>query len=103
MFRCALTDIILSPVMYSGCGTARSSLLLGSMYPNHLVIGIDRSLARLWRNVKFRKGIGEDFVIVDGESKFEMGDNEYDSSITTIVDDGDVPAVQRASDNVILV
>jgi tRNA G46 methylase TrmB len=99
----ALTDIILSPVMYSGCGTARSSLLLGSMYPNHLVIGIDRSLARLWRNVKFRKGIGEDSVLVDGESKFEKGDKEYDSSMTTIVDDGDVPAVQRASDNVILV
>jgi tRNA G46 methylase TrmB len=34
-------------IMDSGCGTGRSSLLLGQMYPDHLVIGVDRSLARL--------------------------------------------------------
>jgi tRNA (guanine-N7-)-methyltransferase len=34
-------------IMDSGCGTCRSSILLGQMYPDHLVIGVDRSLARL--------------------------------------------------------
>eukprot|EP00798_Chlamydomonas_sp_ICE-L_P017543 gene17543-23864_t len=41
-------------ILDSGCGTAGSSILLGSMYPHHVVIGVDRSLARLSRNVIFR-------------------------------------------------
>lgn len=34
----------------SGCGTGRSSLVLGEQYPDHLVVGVDRSLARLSRS-----------------------------------------------------
>ena len=37
-------------VLDSGCGTGRSSLLLGKKFPEHVVIGVDRSIARLSRN-----------------------------------------------------
>lgn len=42
-------------IMDSGCGTAKSTILLGNRYPNNVVIGIDRSLVRLNRNAAFRK------------------------------------------------
>jgi tRNA (guanine-N7-)-methyltransferase len=80
---------------YSGCGTARSSLILGNMYPDHLVIGIDRSLARLWRNVKFRKG--------DHHNSSSTVEEEFQKGNGNDICDGNVPAVQRASSNVILV
>lgn len=39
-------------VLDSGCGTGRSSLVLGAKYTeqNHLVLGVDRSMARLSKN-----------------------------------------------------
>ena len=37
-------------ILDSGCGTGRSSLLLGKEYPDHTIIGIDRSFVRLNRN-----------------------------------------------------
>ena len=37
-------------ILDSGCGTARSTLLLGQKYPDHTIIGIDRSFVRLNRN-----------------------------------------------------
>lgn len=37
-------------ILDSGCGTGRSTLLLGEMFPDHTVIGIDRSFVRLNRN-----------------------------------------------------
>jgi hypothetical protein len=36
-----------SIVLDSGCGTGRSSLVLGRLYPQHIVVGVDRSVARL--------------------------------------------------------
>ncbi len=39
----------------SGCGTGRSSQLLGQQHPDHIVIGVDRSLARLQRNYVYRQ------------------------------------------------
>lgn len=42
-------------IMDSGCGTGRSTVLLGKKYPNTVVIGIDRSLVRLNRNAVFRQ------------------------------------------------
>jgi tRNA G46 methylase TrmB len=34
-------------ILDSGCGTGRSSIRLGTIYPNHIIIGIDRSIVRL--------------------------------------------------------
>lgn len=43
----------------SGCGTARSSLALANKYPNALVVGIDKSAARL---EKFNKRHSDDVL-----------------------------------------
>ena len=37
-------------ILDSGCGTGRSTLLLGERYPDHTIIGVDRSFVRLNRN-----------------------------------------------------
>lgn len=42
-------------ILDSGCGTGRSSLLLGSLYPDACVIGVDRSIARLEKNNNYIK------------------------------------------------
>jgi tRNA (guanine-N7-)-methyltransferase len=38
----------------SGCGTGKSTVTLGKLYPNHTIIGVDRSLARLTKNGVYR-------------------------------------------------
>eukprot|EP00521_Asterionellopsis_glacialis_P015351 CAMPEP_0195300386 /NCGR_PEP_ID=MMETSP0707-20130614/27311_1 /TAXON_ID=33640 /ORGANISM="Asterionellopsis glacialis, Strain CCMP134" /LENGTH=337 /DNA_ID=CAMNT_0040363061 /DNA_START=109 /DNA_END=1125 /DNA_ORIENTATION=+ len=37
-------------ILDSGCGTGKSTKLLGEQYPDHLVIGVDRSFTRLSKN-----------------------------------------------------
>jgi tRNA (guanine-N7-)-methyltransferase len=37
-------------VLDSGCGTARSSILLGQHHPQHLIVGVDRSFVRLTKH-----------------------------------------------------
>ena len=39
-------------VLDSGCGTARSTLLLGELHPDKQVIGVDRSFVRLNKNTR---------------------------------------------------
>ncbi|GAX14879.1 hypothetical protein FisN_29Lu093 [Fistulifera solaris] len=39
-------------ILDSGCGTGRSSLRLGELYPESHVIGVDRSIARLSRHIR---------------------------------------------------
>jgi len=60
-------DIIID----SGCGTGRSTLLLGQRFPNCIVLGIDRSLSRLERNFVFREQLDADEV-VDGDDDLEL-------------------------------
>jgi len=53
VYRQLLKSGVLSPgqplILDSGCGTGKSTLQLAGLYPRHLVIGVDRSLARLTR------------------------------------------------------
>jgi tRNA G46 methylase TrmB len=44
-----------SIVLDSGCGTGRSTIVLGQKYPNSIVIGVDRSLLRLTKNRNVKK------------------------------------------------
>ena len=39
----------------SGCGTGRSTQHLANLYPEHLVIGVDRSVARLNKNYIYKQ------------------------------------------------
>jgi tRNA (guanine-N7-)-methyltransferase len=48
-----------SVVLDSGCGVGRSTQLLAAMHPESLVVGVDRSLARLSRAVPKRNEEGE--------------------------------------------
>lgn len=41
--------------MSSGCGTGRSTIRLRRMYPDHTIIGVDRSLVRLSKNGVYRQ------------------------------------------------
>lgn len=38
----------------SGCGTGKSTVTLGQLYPDHTIVGVDRSLARLTKNGIYR-------------------------------------------------
>lgn len=63
-------------VLDSGCGTGRSSLHLGSLHPDRIVIGVDKSIARLEKNRFFRGRGGRrsgdvDADAVDGENRRE--------------------------------
>lgn len=66
------TDIILD----SGCGTGRSSILLGEQYPNHIVIGIDRSFVRLSRRYIMMSDEQERDNIENKEGEGEKEENE---------------------------
>ena len=39
-------------VLDSGCGTGKSTILLGESHPNHLVIGVDRSFTRISKTIQ---------------------------------------------------
>jgi len=41
-------------ILDSGCGTGKSSFVLGKLYPDYLILGIDQSLARLSRNKSYQ-------------------------------------------------
>ena len=58
----------------SGCGTGKSSQLLGKLYPNHIIIGIDRSLARLNRSNVYRNNNNSNSSNPDKPQKEEQED-----------------------------
>lgn len=51
-----------SIILDSGCGTARSTVLLAETFPDKFVIGVDRSFVRLVQNAKSRGDDDEDDV-----------------------------------------
>jgi len=48
-------DSKVNVILDSGCGTGKSSIILGEMYPNCVVIGVDQSIARLSRNKSYKQ------------------------------------------------
>ena len=61
-----------APIIFdSGCGTGKSTLLLGRAFPNHTIIGIDRSLSRLTKNGVYRDQQQEQ----QSSSKDDYGDS----------------------------
>jgi tRNA G46 methylase TrmB len=74
-------------ILDSGCGTGRSSLHLGALYPNHTILGVDRSISRLSRN-RFFEGAATD----DMDDGYGQNDDENCAE-----------SVQKVSSNVWLV
>ncbi|RMD98100.1 MAG: SAM-dependent methyltransferase, partial [Calditrichaeota bacterium] len=54
-------------ILDSGCGTGESVRFLARQYPNHLVLGIDKSLVRLQKNPYFQAYSGENILILRAE------------------------------------
>jgi len=54
-------------VLDLGCGTGESSFNLAKIYPNRLVIGIDKSFSRIERKNNFKKDLPSNVMIVRGE------------------------------------
>lgn len=52
---CGTDSTTFNSVGHSGCGTGRSTETLAKLYPDHVVIGIDRSIARLSKNSVYRQ------------------------------------------------
>lgn len=101
-------------ILDSGCGTGRSSLILGRLYPASTVIGVDRSLARLSKNIatRKRKRRTKDDVSADDDDDNNQGDSapvgRMNGSRLDGGGGGDDPddgtaLVQRAAENVWLV
>lgn len=71
-------------ILDSGCGTGRSSLVLGELFPECFVIGVDRSIVRLRKNPKVpRKKNSRNINVVEGN------DDEEDATDDTDSDDSD--------------
>lgn len=68
-------------ILDSGCGTGRSTRLLSETYPEHLILGIDRSIARLTKT--------------KNNQKAEHSYNFYDDGSTTITDQTYVHGIAR--------
>lgn len=76
-------------VLDSGCGTGRSSLLLGEMYPDHLIIGVDRSFVRLSKQTS-------------NDDDDDVSDDDEEQS-PSYVSSSRRPICELMSDNVILI
>jgi tRNA (guanine-N7-)-methyltransferase len=50
-----------------GCGVGKSSFVLGQLYPNCKIIGIDKSLSRLARKNDFKQGLNSNIKLFRGE------------------------------------
>lgn len=85
-------------ILDSGCGTARSTILLGEMFPDHTVIGIDRSFVRLSRNALSNKGIQD-----DEDNDDDNNDDQQSLSMENAPSEESLRPFQAVSSNTLLV
>jgi len=85
-------------ILDSGCGTARSTMLLGKAYPNHTVIGVDRSFVRLTKN-QVRKEASDEM----SESRDENPRREFSNIISKESSEESQRPFQAVSSNTLLV
>lgn len=78
-------------ILDSGCGTGRSSLVLGEKFPHCLVVGVDRSIDRLGRTAR------------DLSSEISDEQQQDEDEPSNDEDTSNRRHVQRVRDNVILV
>eukprot|EP00577_Skeletonema_sp_RCC1716_P012959 CAMPEP_0113394452 /NCGR_PEP_ID=MMETSP0013_2-20120614/12512_1 /TAXON_ID=2843 ORGANISM="Skeletonema costatum, Strain 1716" /NCGR_SAMPLE_ID=MMETSP0013_2 /ASSEMBLY_ACC=CAM_ASM_000158 /LENGTH=385 /DNA_ID=CAMNT_0000278285 /DNA_START=117 /DNA_END=1274 /DNA_ORIENTATION=- /assembly_acc=CAM_ASM_000158 len=79
-------------ILDSGCGTGKSSVILGEMYPNCVVIGVDQSIARLSRNKSYQQS-----------DDSEETDSKKDTSVHTDVQENNINNQDtNQNDNVLL-
>ena len=106
-------------ILDSGCGTGRSSLVLGRLFPDHVVVGVDRSIDRLGRTARelsgpkhIRHGTSSahenDSGSDDDEAKGSgeataKGSHEPNTKVDIDNQDDSRVHVQKVKDNVLLV
>ncbi len=81
-------------VLDSGCGTGMSTELLGKLYPDHVVIGVDRSFSRLSKT----KSLGVNSFVMDCEEKDDGCEEDAQS-----VEESKRPICEQLSTNTFLV
>lgn len=76
-------------ILDSGCGTGRSTRLLGERHPQDLVIGVDRSLTRISKNMGHISSDGDSFVrTIEGQPNVLLVRAELSSFWRLLVDEG---------------
>ena len=89
-------------ILDSGCGTGRSSLLLGELFPDSFVIGVDRSMVRLRKNPKVPRNRSRYSPPIETSSDANEDENDNDDSGQEDKDSQSI-LVQQVADNVWLV
>jgi tRNA (guanine-N7-)-methyltransferase len=87
-------------ILDSGCGTGRSSLVLGELFPESFVIGVDRSMVRLRKNPKVPRNRSRNPLPPDTSSDDSEDENDDDDPNDK---DSQNILVQQVADNVWLV
>ncbi len=67
-------------ILDSGCGTGKSSIRLGEMYPNCVVIGVDQSLARLSKNKSYKQSDDSEESVSEKQTIAHIDDQQNNSN-----------------------
>lgn len=84
-------------ILDSGCGTGRSSYILGEQYKDCIIIGIDQSLVRLRRNKAYRNSNISSII-----NQHTINDDEEEGEVTLKCSSSSINGSSNGS-NVILV
>lgn len=67
-------------ILDSGCGTGKSSIRLGEMYPDCVVIGVDQSLARLSKNKSYKQSDDSEESVSEKQTNAHIDDQQNNSN-----------------------